>query len=203
MEKVKYLFVIVSFLLVVGCATRKLTVCEGEDKFISGSQKGVPNWITEEDPDHIYGGSDMYATEVPAREDAERNARLRAVIYFKSAAKASFKKIVGEFGLRGGVFDPSKAAKGAAEWFSAGVLKMAKIDNWYLVKCKSKATGATYWKIYARLKLPDKEAIESFGEYISRKKEEWKITKEQFDKVNEAFEDFWKAKKKEAELKGK
>jgi hypothetical protein len=175
------------------------------DELLWASETPRPSWAYEEP--YVEGGiqyfvglSYKYADEKPSRDDAERDARMRAVRYLESAARETFERLTAELGLMSEVFNPSNAARGYMEWVSQGVIQKSKVVKFYTEQWKSRS-GETYYRTFAKLMVPDEQVLESFRDYTNRKREEWKMTQEQIDRVNEAFKSYWESKKKEQELK--
>lgn len=178
------------------------------DKQVWASEESRPDWTQKETfggegVQYFVGMSNEYENEKSSRDDAERDARLRAVRYLETAARETFERIVAELGLSGDVFNPSIASRGYVEMISQAVLQNSKIVHFYSEQWESAKTKELYFKSFAKLVLPDEQAMESFRDYSNRKKQEWNMTQEQFDRVNETFKDYWESKKVEQELKEK
>jgi len=176
------------------------------DELLWASEKPRPSWAYEEPfvgegTQYFVGLSYKYADEKPSRDDAERDARLRAVKYFETAAREFFERITAEMGLMSEAFNPSNAARGYTEWVSQGVIRNAKVVKFYVEQWKSRKAGEIYYRTFAKLLVPDEQVLESFNDYTNRKKQEWKMAQEQIDRVNDAFKSYWESKKKEQELK--
>ena len=196
------LFIVVIFYF--SCGKRGTTPTG--DELLWASEKPRPSWAYEEP--YVEGGiqyfvglSYKYADEKSSRDDAERDARLRAVRYFESAAREFFERIVAELGLVSEVFNPSNAARDYIEFVSQGVIQKSKVVKFYVEQWKSKRTGEIYYKTFAKLMVPDEQVLESFNDYTNRKRAEWKMAQEQIDRVNDAFKSYWESKKKELEVK--
>ena len=196
------LFIVVIFYF--SCGKRGTTPTG--DELLWASEKPRPSWAYEEP--YVEGGiqyfvglSYKYADEKSSRDDAERDARLRAVRYFESAAREFFERIVAELGLVSEVFNPSNAARDYIEFVSQGVIQKSKVVKFYVEQWKSKRTGKIYYKTFAKLMVPDEQVLESFNDYTNRKRAEWKMAQEQIDRVNDAFKSYWESKKKELEVK--
>uniref|UniRef100_A0A7C6E9U1 DUF4136 domain-containing protein n=1 Tax=candidate division WOR-3 bacterium TaxID=2052148 RepID=A0A7C6E9U1_UNCW3 len=204
MKRVVISIALMAIALSLSCAKR--ASAPTGDELLWASEKPRPNWAYE--APYVEGGlqyfvglSYKYADEKPSRDDAERDARLRAVKYFETAAREFFERITAELGLMSEVFNPSNAARGYTEWASQGVIQKSKVVKFYVEQWKSRKTGEIYYRTFAKLLVPDEQVAESFNDYTNRKKEEWKMAQEQIDKVNDAFRSYWESKKKEQELK--
>lgn len=204
MKKVISIFLGILIILSLNCA-KKIKAPTG-DEILWASEKPRPSWAYEEP--YVEGGiqyfvgmSYKYADEKSARDDAERDARLRAIRYLETAARETFERIIAEMGLTGGVLNPSDAARGYVELVSQAVIQKTKVVKFYVEQRRSAATKEIYYLVFAKLMVPDEQVLESFEEYTNRKRAEWKMAKEQIDRVNEAFRSYWESKKKEQELK--
>ena len=168
-------------------------------------EEAPPDWIKKDsfvNKGLLYfvGMSHKYADEKSSRDDAAREARLKAVRYLETAAREDFERIVDEFGMASEVLNPSIAARGYAEWVSQGVLQKSRIVRTYVETGKTQTRREFYFQSYALLMMvPDEQVVEAFRDYSNRKKQEWGITQEQFDRVNDTFRDYWGSKKAEQE----
>jgi hypothetical protein len=199
------MFLVISIVAVSLTCAKKVATPAG-DKLLWASDKPRPDWAYKEPyagegMQYFVGMSHKYADEKSARDDGERESRLRAVRYLETAAKETFERITSELGLAGEVFNPSNATRGYAEWISQAVIQNAKIVQTYAEQWESANNRERYYLAFCKLVLPDQQVMESFNNYSNRKKDEWKMTQEQFDKVNESFKNYWESKKKESELK--
>ena len=204
MKKVISIFLGILIILSLNCA-KKIKAPTG-DEILWASEKPRPSWAYEEP--YVEGGiqyfvgmSYKYADEKSARDDAERDARLRAIRYLETAARETFERIIAEMGLTGGVLNPSDATRDYIELVSQAVIQKTKVVKFYVEQRKSAATKEIYYLVFAKLMVPDEQVLESFEDYTNRKRAEWKMAKEQIDRVNEAFRSYWESKKKEQELK--
>jgi len=178
----------------------------GGDRLIWTTEKPRPEWVYKEPfgsegVQYFVGTSYKYADEKSSRADAERDARLRTVRYLETAAREIFERVGAELGLVSEVFNPSNAARDYAELVSQGVVQKSKVVHTYTEQWQSAGTEETYYLSFAKLLLPDEQVMESFSDYSNRKKQEWRMTQEQFDRVNDAFKGHWESKKAEQELK--
>ncbi len=204
MKKVIPIFLVLLTIVSLNCA-RKIKAPTG-DELLWASEKPRPSWAyeapyVEGGTQYFVGLSYKYADEKPSRDDAERDARVKAVNYFETAARDFFERITAELGLMSEVFNPSNAARGYTEWASQGVIQKSKVVKFYVEQWKSRKTGEIYYRTFAKLMVPDEQVLESFSDYTNRKKEEWKMAQEQINRVNDAFKSYWESKKKEQELK--
>ncbi|MCX7837770.1 MAG: hypothetical protein N2323_07505 [candidate division WOR-3 bacterium] len=203
-RKMVYLFLV--FLFIFSCAKKQTVKAPVGDEILWASEKPRPSWAYEEPYSeggilYFVGMSYKYADEKSSREDAERDGRLRAIRYLETAARETFERIIAELGLTGGVLNPSDAARTYIEMIAQGVVQKSKAVKWYSEQRKSVVTGEIYYQTFAKLLVPEEQIMASFSDYVNKKREEWKMTQEQINRVNEAFRSYWEAKKKEAELK--
>lgn len=196
-------------LLVVGtflvCKRQTLKAPPG-DRLLWASETPRPGWAYETPKAtggaHIVVGmSNKYADEKSARDDAERDSRLRATRYLETAVREAFERIVAELGLASTVLNPSVASRGYIEMNSQAVIQNSEVTKLYVEKWQSSETGETYFLCFARLLLPDEQVRESFSNYTNRKKQEWNMSQEQIKRVNDVFRQYWESKKTEQELK--
>ena len=178
----------------------------GGDELIWASEKPRPGWLyrepfVSEGFQFIIGLSYRYADEKSARDDAKRDARMEAVRYLETAAREHIERIFAEIGITSEVLNPSIVSRGYGEWVSQAVVQGAKIVHMYVEQWRSEKTKELYYLAFSKLRLPDEQVMESFRDYTNRKRQDWNLSKEQIDRVNATFEDFWKSKKKEQELK--
>lgn len=192
----------------LSCGTKPSEKAPGGDILTWTSEEPRPDWpYTEpgssEGVQYFAGMSHKYADEKSSRDDAERDARLRAVRYLETAAKETFERIIAELGLSAEVFNPSNAARGYVDMVSQAVIQNSKVTHFYTEQWKSRKTKELYYITFAKLMVPDEQVMESFSDYSNRKNLEWNITQEQFHRVNETFRDYWESKKAEQKLKEK
>ncbi|MEO0086750.1 MAG: hypothetical protein ABIK77_05240 [candidate division WOR-3 bacterium] len=203
-KKITYLILLGLFLF--SCSKKQTVKAPVGDEILWASEKPRPRWAYEEPYNeggmlYFVGMSYKYADEKSSREDAERDARLRAIRYLETAARETFERIIAELGLTGGVLNPSDAARNYVEMVAQGVVQKSKVVQWYSEQRKSAATGEIYYQTFAKLFVPEEQVMESFSDYVNRKREEWKMAQEQINRVNEVFRNYWESKKKEAELR--
>lgn len=203
-RKITYLILVILFLF--SCAKKQTVKAPVGDEILWASEKPRPSWAYEEPYSeggilYFVGMSYKYADEKSSREDAERDGRLRAIRYLETAARETFERIIAELGLTGGVLNPSDAARTYIEMVAQGVVQKSKIVKWYSEQRRSVATGEIYYITFAKLLVPEEQIMESFSDYVNRKREEWKMAQEQINRVNEVFRNYWESKKKEQELK--
>ncbi len=193
-------------LLTLFCGKKQTIKAPTGDQLLWSSESPRPSWGYEEPYvsegiQYFVGLSHKYADEKGARDDAERESRLRAVRYLETAAKETFERIVSELGLESGVFNPSVAARGYTEMVSQAVVQQTKVVKFYAEQWKSASTGEVYYRTFAKLLLPDEQVMESFNDYTKRKQTEWNMAQDQIDRVNDVFQQHWESKKAEQELK--
>ncbi len=205
MKVLKIILIAIS-LLSLTCTRKGVVKGPAGDEIIWASEKPRPAWAYEEPyaeggMQYFVGMSYKYADEKSSRDDAERDARMRAVRYLETAARETFERIIAELGLTSEVFNPSNAARDYIEMVAQAVIQNTKVVKFYVEQRKSAKTGEVYFLTFAKLLVPDEQVMESFKDYTNRKRQEWKMAQEQINRVNDAFKSYWESKKKEQELK--
>lgn len=200
--------VIVALAAVTGlfCAKKQIVQPPPGDKLLWTSESARPAWAYETPKatggEHIVVGmSHKYADEKSCRDDAERDSRLRATKYLETAVRDAFERITAELGLASTVLDPSVASRGYMEMNSQAVIQKSEVSKFYEEKWQSAETGETFYLCFARLVLPDSQMRESFSDYTNRKKQEWNMSQEQIQRVNDVFQKYWQSKETEGESK--
>jgi len=188
------------------CARKDTVKAPPGDKLLWASETPRPAWAYETPKAtggaHIVVGmSYKYAAEKGARDDAERDARLRATSYLETAVREAFERIVAELGLYSTVLNPTIASRGYIEMQSQAVIRNSEVTKFYAEKWLSADTQEPYFICFARLVLPDEQVLESFSSYVQKKKQEWGMAQEQVKRVNDVFRQYWESKKAEQEVR--
>jgi hypothetical protein len=188
------------------CAKKATVNPPPGDKLLWTSESARPAWAYETPKatggEHIVVGmSYKYADEKSSRDDAERDSRLRATKYLETAVRDAFERITAELGLASTVLNPSVASRDYIEMNSQAVIQNSEITKFYEEKWQSSETGEPFFLSFARLVLPDAQVRESFSDYTNRKKQEWNMSQEQLQRVNDVFQQYWQSKKTEGESK--
>lgn len=200
----------VALVLILGaglfCGKRQTVKAPAGDQLLWASETPRPSWtykeaLGSEGMQVVVGMSHKYADEKSAREDAEREARIRAARYLETAVREAFERITAELGLASTVLNPSVAARGYAEMQAQAVIQNSKVVEFYVEQRRSAETGEIYFLSFAKLLLPDEQVRESFSDYTKRKRDEWKLSQEQIQRVNDVFRQYWESKKKEESLR--
>lgn len=170
-----------SFLLVVSCSPGKMM--EGEERQIAGGS--TPDWITEPedastDEERCFvGQSRNWSMEADARNDAEKDAYMKAAKGLGVYVRTKLNEVVSSVDMGANILTPAVVTDQLNQLESAGITR-GRIDEYHIEKWMKMVDNELqyFYKAYVRYMVPRDYAKEVMADILKKQKDELQAEKE-------------------------